>query len=267
MAPLASGPAVVNGGVGDDVIDKHAEAPTGNAAYWEIHGAGGRDYIVGYTTADYLYGDSGSDTLVGGAGDDHIYGGIGFDYVDYEIEQGQQGVVVNFGLVDWKDTHTGKLCPHRRGVRLLGQPRLLPSTTTSRASEERLSTIVMTATGTNSAVRISLRRDETATMTLSGGGGNDTLDGGVGYDTINGGVGDDYIIGAADDLVDQMIGEQGNDTLIGGGEDYAEGGDGNNDITAGHVTYNAKTSINLDLGGGLRLSRHLARSADRRLLG
>ena len=43
---------------------------------------------------------------------------------------------------------------------------------------------------------------------------------------------------------------QGNDTLIGGGEDYAWGGDGYNIIVAGHVTYEAKTRVDLDLNTG-----------------
>ncbi|KAF0163261.1 MAG: rhizobiocin/RTX toxin and hemolysin-type calcium binding protein [Rhodocyclaceae bacterium] len=51
--------------------------------------------------------------------------------------------------------------------------------------------------------------------TLIGGAGNDMLDGNLGVDTLQGGAGDDsYVVENANDIVDELAGGTGNDTVM-----------------------------------------------------
>ena len=47
-----------------------------------MHGAGGKDLIIGKRGHDFLYGNSGADTLKGGNGHDVLSGGAGADVLE-----------------------------------------------------------------------------------------------------------------------------------------------------------------------------------------
>ncbi|QDV56453.1 DUF4114 domain-containing protein [Rosistilla oblonga] len=81
--------------------------------------------------------------------------------------------------------------------------------------------------------------------TINGGDGNDKIDGGEGNDRISGGAGDDVIEGGAgNDIID---GNEGNDTLTGGeGSDTLRGGKGNDVIDGSDDT--TRDTLNGDNG-------------------
>lgn len=63
---------------------------------------------------------------------------------------------------------------------------------------------------------------------LNGGAGKDYLEGGTGRDTLHGEEGDDYLYGGDDQEEDFLIGGAGNDTIVMGLHDQADGGTGDN---------------------------------------
>ena len=78
----------------------------------------------------------------------------------------------------------------------------------------------------NNHIFVTRSDTDTAGVTLSGLGGNDTLAGGFGDDSLDGGDGND-----------SLDGNFGDDTLVGGaGTDTADGGPGNNTILTAEVT-------------------------------
>lgn len=142
------------------------------AINYDLGGGDGNDTLEGNAGADTLYGDNGNDVLVGGDGADYLSGGIDDDSLD-----GGSG----------NDTLLGS-----NGVDSL-----------------------FGGAGADS---------------LSGGNHNDSLYGGADSDTLIGGDGDDYLTG--DDGDDSLSGGNGNDTLTGGaGSDTLQGFDGDDRIT------------------------------------
>lgn len=127
------------------------------------HGTDGADWLAGDDGDDLLVGHDGNDDLHGGLGDDTLLGGGGTDWIYGDDDFGEAG----------NDSISG-------------------------------------GDGDDS---------------LAGQGGNDTVHGDAGNDSIFGGDGDDLLTGGSGD--DWIFGSAGNDTLVAGpGEDDLDGGEG-----------------------------------------
>jgi hypothetical protein len=75
IGPPAAG-AYVQGGAGDDVIDKN-----GTTVAWQLASGNGNDYLRGGSGNDSLNGGAGDDSVIGGAGNDVLTGGTGADSI------------------------------------------------------------------------------------------------------------------------------------------------------------------------------------------
>ena len=75
IGPPAAG-AYVQGGAGDDVIDKN-----GTIVAWQLASGNGDDYLRGGSGNDSLNGGAGDDQVIGGAGNDILTGGTGADRI------------------------------------------------------------------------------------------------------------------------------------------------------------------------------------------
>lgn len=157
------------------------EEITGGDGDDQINGDKGDDTLAGMLGEDHLYGDEGDDSLMGGAGDDLLHGEAGTDHLE-----GEDGADTLFG-------HSG---------------------------------------------------DDL----LDGGAGEDSLIGGFGHDALDGGAGDDVLHGREEDdtLIggagaDVLFGGDGNDLVDGTGDegavDFLNGGDGDDVILAGAGDY------------------------------
>lgn len=120
-------------------------------------------------------------------------------------------------------------------------------------------------TAANLAVQFtSANTDADATVTITGGAGDDQLTGNAGKDTITGNAGDDVLIGLAGD--DILNGGAGDDVLNGGtGNDTLTGGEGDDtfnvsDVATSGVSYDLITD--LSAGDTLILSTAITNADD-----
>lgn len=76
--------AEIDGGDGDDIIfaGKKSTIIKGGAGNDFLRGNDGSDEIIGGEGDDFLYGGDGDDKLYGGEGNDEMQGGAGADYID-----------------------------------------------------------------------------------------------------------------------------------------------------------------------------------------
>ena len=74
--PSGASSLYVQGGAGDDTIDKN-----GTTVAWQLAGGGGNDYLRGGSGNDSLNGGAGDDRVIGGAGNDVLTGGTGADRI------------------------------------------------------------------------------------------------------------------------------------------------------------------------------------------
>lgn len=258
-------------GRGDDLVtigarDWETREVDGGAGDDTLVGGDSHDVLRGGTGADLILGGDGADTLAGGSGADSLAGGAGFDTALYD--DALRGVAVD--LAAGTATVTG-------------------------GGTDALATIEAVVSGDGADT---LRGDGGANDLrsrggddlLNGRGGNDTLDGGAGRDTLNGGAGSDtvryasHVRGMTIDLahgtatatgtaaltdtlvsIENAIGGQGNDHLLGSslgqaldgglgadtvagaggddtltgglGNDLVQGGDGNDQILGARVIY------------------------------
>ncbi|MCI5073593.1 MAG: hypothetical protein MRY80_01005 [Oricola sp.] len=251
---------VIQAGLGSDTITGHAAAFADRSGggidliYEELSGIGGITLTVSGTTgsgtvtgtgvndtftyADHFEGTQDADTLIGSdygsgpnnaneswvgeAGDDLIDGNGGWDTVDYNLEDGGAGVIVNLATGTATDTFgdTDTL-QDIEAVNGTGQS----DTLTGDAENNYLN-----GHGDND--------------TISGGDGDDEIIGGDGDDTIDGGNGRDKIFaGAGDDIIDASGGTSESQ----GFGDIIQAGLGSDTIT-GHAAAFADRA-----GGGLDL--------------
>lgn len=194
----------------DDAVDL-------SSGYNTVAGGAGDDQIVGGDGFDQLYGQAGDDTLTGDAGKDLLVGGADDDSLD-----GGAWFDALFGD-DGDDTLNG----------------------------DAGGDFISGGSGDDD---------------LTGGAGDDVLEGGAGQDRLDGGSGDDVLagfsgfanltpdiyleargqtsdpqdlfldrtfVGETNDAADTLIGGSGNDLLLMGAGDMAEGGTGFDDFVAG----------------------------------
>ncbi|MEM6727484.1 MAG: calcium-binding protein [Pseudomonadota bacterium] len=181
---------------------------SGKALGEKIFGKGGDDALSGSGGDDEIFGGAGNDAVTGGAGDDFLRGGAGDDQV---FGAGGNDVVLGDGGDDSVGGGAGDDIV-RGGV---GEDRLTGGTGDD---------LLLGGDGAD---------------TSFGGEGDDMIVGGQGNDTSNGGAGDDLLVGNfAFDLLtltpseggetggDDLFGGTGEDTIILGAHDEAEGGAG-----------------------------------------
>jgi Ca2+-binding RTX toxin-like protein len=234
---------VISGGAGDDYIDLGYGDDTawGGDGNDTLYGAAGVDRILGDAGDDFIDGGAGNDkfdpngdyvALKGGAGNDTIYGSFGDDAID-----GQDG-----------------------DDKLYGDDKDFPGRNPTEGGNDD----IFGGTG-NDYIDAGYGNDR-----VWAGDGNDTLIGGAGNDTLNGGLGIDTAsyqnataainvnlsTGTANDgqggtdtltSIEQVVGSNFNDTLIGGsGIDTLNGGLGID--TASYQNATAAVNVNLSTG-------------------
>jgi Ca2+-binding RTX toxin-like protein len=249
--PGGAGDDTLFGGTGDDTLigqggDDDLGGGGGND---ELDGGDGNDTLRGDADNDTLSGGNGDDLLQGGTGDDEIDGGAGNDTIEGGADNdtitgggGSDSIVGGFG--DDSITSGGEGTPDR------GFPAtpVTPAVTPDADPFNDRDTVI--GGGGNDTIFTGDDND-----LVDGGDGNDFIDGGFDDDTINGGDGDDTIIGSEGS--DSLIGGGGNDLIYGGagpgtdalnltddgvgstigpdpvldnGDDYIEGGAGDDTI-------------------------------------
>jgi len=202
-----------------------------------VVGTSGDDIIVGDDQANVLEGDGGDDTLDGGAGDDLILGGTGDDIVlaseGADTSEGGAGI----DTIDYSDLPTGQSIE----VTLLESA---DATVTIAGGMNQTVRGIENVIGTNSDDTIS---GDALSNHISAQGGDDVIGASAGVDTLDGGDGNDtadysvlagiqrinvtldegnlspvQVTGGANDQVaniENIIATDGNDTLIGDGQD------------------------------------------------
>ena len=195
-ASLATGAVNLTGSGGDDVL-------IGGSADDTLNGGSGKDELVGNAGDDLVQGNGGTgDTLDGGDGNDTLNGGSGNDLI--------------------REAFTGDVV-------------LTNATMTGRGTDTIISAERAELTGGGAGQTIDVSTFFTpglTSVTLDGGGGNDTLLGSDGSDVLVGSGGSDRIEGNSGH--DRIIGGSGADTLIGGdGNDFIKGLGGSGDRLSG----------------------------------
>jgi Ca2+-binding RTX toxin-like protein len=81
---VASGPSVLDGGEGDDVLtaSNSIDFLRGRAGNDLLQGRGGNDRMDGGEGNDRIEGGYGNDTMVGAEGNDTMFGGFGDDFIE-----------------------------------------------------------------------------------------------------------------------------------------------------------------------------------------
>jgi Ca2+-binding RTX toxin-like protein/uncharacterized protein YkwD len=211
-----AGEVVINGNAGDDSIDASAIGLTTS-----LSGGTGSDVLIGGSASDFLNGGSGDDTATGNAGNDTINGGSGRDSLD-----GGAGDDRVSGQGSSGDVLTGGT----------GDDRLNGGAGTDTVFETADTDFTLTATlltGIGTDQIISIERG-----IFVGGASNNQFDAslftgpGIEGVLLLGESGDDTLIGSPH--VDQMNGSAGNDTLLGGdSRDTLRGGSGRDSLVGG----------------------------------
>jgi Ca2+-binding RTX toxin-like protein len=239
------------GGVDNDIL-------TGASGADQLFGQDDNDTLIGKGGADLLFGGNGNDTLSGGDGDDDVFGNAGNDRMiwnpgdDTDLFEGgadDDTAEVNAGNGDERFTITAN-GSRVRFDRVDPAPFSLDIGTTEH--------LVVNANGGNDTITAGNGLAALITLTLDGGGGNDTITGGDGDDLILGGTGDDIVVGGRGDDT-ALLGDD-DDTFTwnpGDGNDTVEGQGGFDTLQFNGS--NAGEDIDITANGGrLRFTRDIA---------
>ncbi|MBD2100983.1 calcium-binding protein [Leptolyngbya sp. FACHB-261] len=232
-----AGNDTLNGGSGNDSL----EGDTGND---QLLGEAGDDTLSGGTGDDQLAGDTGSDLLVGGAGNDLIDGGSEIDTVSYA--NSPTGVVVNIDETSSYSNPGSTVDPEPAFTIAAG------SATDGFGTTDTLQNLENIIGSDFNDVLIG----NAAENVILAGAGNDLVIGNAGNDTLDGGTGVNVVsyrrdpeaafisledgraidgFGTVDSLSNfrDVVGSQGNDTIVGDGQDnILYSGSGNDRIEA-----------------------------------
>jgi Ca2+-binding RTX toxin-like protein len=223
---------VFNGYAGNDTFTNKT------AINCEAHGGDGDDTLIGGYAFNYLYGDNGNDTLKGGDAGNSIDGGIGSDNITggalNDIIFGRDGDdVIDAG--NGNNTVDGGA----------GNDVITCGTGSDSIVGGDGGDIINAGAGNDLVYGgngIDLISGGDGNDTLYGEAGDDTIDGGKGADVIRGGAGNDTLYGQKgnfwgrtakqnyDGEGDMVYGDDGDDILNVGINDYADGGVGQNII-------------------------------------
>lgn len=183
-------------------------------------GTNGFDAMMGYGGNDLLQGLDGNDDLRGGQGDDTLEGGDGDDWLQGESDYGPGGD-------DLLDGGAGN-------DSLAGQGG--DDTIHGGDGDDTIQ-----GGDGNDLIYGGAGRDE-----IMGNDGDDTLIAGDGDDDLTGGRGDDLLIGNDGTETVWMHGGEGNDTLMPGAGDFAEGQEGADLYVLGPVAGDAPVIAGFD---------------------
>jgi Ca2+-binding RTX toxin-like protein len=207
-----------------------------------LSGGGGDDSVVGSSNDDELNGNDGDDILSGNDGDDAINGGNGTDTV---IESGD----VDFSLTNTELTGLGT-----DNLNSIEQAELTGGSSNNSldASEFTLGSVTLSGGGGDDTLLGSQNNDE-----LNGDEGDDILTGNEGDDAINGGNGTDTVIESGDvnfNLTNTQLNGVGTDNLNSIEQAELTGGNSNNrldasDFTLGSVTLSGEGGNDTLIGG------------------
>jgi Ca2+-binding RTX toxin-like protein len=214
----------------------------------DVLGAGnGDDLLQGGAGDDILDGRGGVDALLGGPGNDHLDGGAGNDLMDggegwdsIYFKEAVQSIVVDLdaGTAFGADIGLDQLVDIE-GINATNAN----DTVIGDARDNAVNGLdgddsIFGGDGNDNLAGwggSDLIEGEDGDDFVSGGSGNDTLDGGSGSDHLDGEGGDDQLRGGAgDDILsdligaNQLLGGEGNDTVVGSGT--LDGGAGNDSL-------------------------------------
>ncbi len=236
-ASAATGGVRVSTGAGNDTI-------TGGSGNDSFDAGSGNDWVFGGAGNDTIFGGSGADLIEGGAGDNTIYGGDDNDRILVNQDDGTNTI---FGGEGGQDNDLLILDSSGQSVNVTltgdeaggysygGTP---SNGTFAQIEEFQLSKSADTFDGSASS----------ASMTVSGDGGNDSLLGGSGADTLYGGSGDDTLSGGTG--ADLLDGGTGNDTITFAEGDMAYGGSGDDLFVLQDLGETTNGTITIDGGNG-----------------
>lgn len=172
---------LLNGAEGNDTIYAFGELnPGGSLIGDEIMGNIGDDRLYGANGGDVIDGGSGSDTIEGNGGNDLLQGGINGDIDEIDVIFGGGG----------NDS-------------IYAATQAVPDNTLTHAT-------ISGGTGSDTIIGAD---GSSNSDNLRGDAGNDMLEGGGGRDQIDGGDGNDVIRLFDGDLIDDVSGGLGSDTL------------------------------------------------------
>lgn len=216
------GPVTLRGNGGDDSLFGGSEADL-------IEGGDGNDSIVAAGADDTVTGGDGNDTLKGASGKDSLDGGAGDDSL---LGQGTTGDTLTGGVGDdVLDGGSGNdIIIESTDVNLfLSTTALAGLGVDTLISVERA---LLSGGAGNNRIEATGFAPSLVSVTLLGGGGNDTLLGTIGNDVLGGEGGNDSLLG--NNGGDRLFGGAGRDRLIGeDGDDWLRGQGGSGDTLSG----------------------------------
>lgn len=241
------GPAILDGGAGDDIIDlsQYPYQLTDAGIAWSLtpHKGEYEHKIIGGTGNDTIYGSFSNELYVFNLGDGHD------TIIKCKPENAKNNVAVSFDVIEFGKgidptdiflygrTGDDLTMYHSNNQDSITVKDYFNTTSTApnhfKIDELRFAdgTKISSAEFENWVYWTGTSADDTmigyrdANETISAGDGNDTVFGGAGNDSISGGAGNDYLSG--DDGDDFITGNEGNDIIYGGrGNDILDGGEG-----------------------------------------
>ena len=255
---------VIFGGDGKDVLDGGADMDVlyGDDGNDYLYGSWGDDQLLGGSDNDVLYGEDGDDTLFGGSGNDALDGGDGEDTAHYG--NSNSGVTVNLlegpgtggtaegdVLVNIENVMGSEQDDHLTGDQFAnelhgggGDDLLTAAPAPTPWSAATAMTPRLIRSGSAQGVVVSLMNNSVHVRRRRGRhllqhrephrhGSRRQLIGDDGVNTLTGGGGDDMLFGLDDD--DELDGGAGLDTLDGGkGIDKMHGGAGDDTYIVDH---------------------------------
>ena len=198
----------LNGGDNNDTLD--ASATVAGPGSIALNGNDGNDALIGGGGNDQLDGGQGDDTFIGNGGTDNVGGGAGTSIFDQILVPGTAA----------GDTIT--LAPNGSGhllVTINGVTTTYRNFLAGPIDSSGIESVLVNADAGNDAVNVSITPGA-YDITVNGGDNDDVLDAsatvaGPKSIFLNGNDGNDALIGGGDD--DTMDGGQGNDTFVGNG--------------------------------------------------
>ncbi|WP_156362442.1 M57 family metalloprotease [Sphingomonas sp. Leaf208] len=168
----------LNGGDGDDTLVGGEGDDTLNAGKGVnyLDGGAGKDALYGGTGNDVLIGGDGDDSLYGGGGIDRFYGGGGADTLNITVSGSLDGFVIDGGAGTDRAYFTFSD----------NQARSLSASLLHLSSIEALT---INAGAGDDRIDVS----GVASISISGGAGNDVIIAGTGTGSVSGGAGADFI--------------------------------------------------------------------------
>lgn len=199
------------GGGGNDTLYGDTNLPPQlHAAFINVFGYDGNDYLEGGDGVNFLYGEGGDDFLWGGDNTDWLYGGYGNDTL-----YGNKGVDYLFGQAGDDYISGGDDIDFLTGAE--GKDNMSGGNGND----------VMSGGAGNDAMAGDDGDDtihgDAGNDSIFGHDGNDKLYGDAGADVLHGGIGNDFLYGGTEN--DVLYGDDGADRLEGNdGDDYLNGG-------------------------------------------